>query len=96
MKIHEIQLQTPSLALVRDFYHGILDLNFQPGSGDSLVFQAGLSPLQFSENPAAKGIYHFAFNIPANQVAAAQDYLHRCSIGMLPGSAGEEIVQFPD
>jgi len=41
-------------------------------------------------------IYHFAFNIPANQVAAAQDYLHRCSIRMLPGPAGEEIVQFPD
>lgn len=96
MKIHEIHLQTPSLASVRDFYHGLLGLDFQPGSDDSLVFRTGLSQLRFSENPAAKGIYHFAFNIPANQVAVAQRYLYQRSIRILPTADGEEIVQFPN
>ncbi len=103
MKIHEIQLQTPSLALVQDFYHGLLDLDIQPGlgSGRDVVrnvstINIGLSQLHFSENTAAKGIYHFAFNIPANQIAEAQQFLHQRSIRILPTPDGEEIVQFPD
>ncbi len=92
MKIHEIHLQTPSLASVQDFYHGLLGLDFQADLG----FKTGLSSLRFSENPTAKGIYHFAFNIPANQVAAAQQFLHQRSISILRTPDGEEIVQFPD
>ena len=96
MKIHKIRLQTSSLDVMQDFYHRLLGLDFKPGSGDSLVFQTGLSQLHFSENPAARGIYHFAFNIPANQVAAAQQYLHRRGVRILRDPAGEEIVQFPN
>jgi len=96
MKIHEVQLQTPSLSLVQDFYHRLLDLDFQPGLPGTIVLQTGLSQLHFTENASASGIHHFAFNIPANQLNAALSYLRRRSIRLIPNANGEEIIQFPN
>ncbi len=95
MKIHEIQLSTPSLSAMQGFYHGVLELDFEPGFGDSLIFQTGLSQLHFVESATATGRYHFAFNIPANQIAAAHAYLTRRGVRILRQANGDEIIQFP-
>lgn len=96
MKIHEIHLSVPSLSAMQAFYQGVLDLDFQAGAGDSLVFQTGLSQLHFTESATAAGGYHFAFNIPANQIVAAQAYLTRRGVRILRQPDGHEIVQFPN
>lgn len=96
MKIHSVQLQTHSLAAIREFYHGVLDLAFQEKSGEFLRVDIGTSELIFSENPGFKGIYHVAFNIPCNQVEEAKNWLERRRIPLIPGFKGEPIIEFPN
>lgn len=96
MNIQSVRLETPSLAPQCDFYHTLLDLDFQTEADGSLRLRTGASALIFCENVAAAGIYHFAFNIPCNQIEEAKKWLERRAVPLIPGLQGECIIQFPN
>ena len=82
MRIAELQLPTVDLDRQRDFYAGMFGLVPLPGPAGELAFQIGWSRLVFRQAPAGQsGVYHFAFNIPANQFAAAEDWARRRQTG---------------
>lgn len=93
MKIHSIQIETVALAPVVDFYHNMLGLPYVADNGKA-YFQTGGSSLIFSENPASSGIYHFAFNIPGNQIREGMAWLERAGIVLIANEKGETRIDF--
>lgn len=76
MRISGLQLQTSNLAAQYHFYHDILNMPVLAESPAELTLQAGSTRLTFAQ--AARGEephYHFAFNIPPQQFAAAKTWL---------------------
>lgn len=86
MHILDLQLVTPDLALQHTFYTQVIGLPVLQTTSESLTFQAGASRLTFTEAPA-QGSYHFAFNIPENQLASAKNWLNQ-RVSLLKDSAG--------
>lgn len=93
MKIHSIQIETPSLSRVIEFYHTLLGIPCAAESGKA-YFQTGDSQLVFVENPAAENIYHFAFNIPCNHIREAMSWLERHGIELIANEKGENRIDF--
>lgn len=76
MRLEEVVLQASDLARLRDFYCRVLGLPEVPGPGDTLALQAGRSRLCFQQADRTwQGYYHFAFDVPENQLAAAKAWL---------------------
>lgn len=93
MKIHAIQIETPSLDRVVEFYHHLLDFPYVAAPGKA-YFQAGDSQLVFSENAGFNGVYHFAFNIPSNQIREAMAWLERRGVELIANDKGENLIDF--
>lgn len=93
MKIHSIQIETSVLDRVIAFYHTLLGLPYIADAGKA-YFQAGDSQLIFSENPTFNGIYHFAFNIPGNQIREGMTWLERAGIVLIANEKGENQIDF--
>ena len=75
MKIDYLELATRDLNVQRDFYANVLELPVEL-SGGQLRVQAGTTTLAFGKaSPDFDGGYHFAFNIPANQLLAAKAWI---------------------
>jgi len=75
MKIREIILFTNLLNEQRSFYSDILELEIISSDNESFSVKAGASVITFKaasgdDNPQ----YHFAFNIPENQLAATKEW----------------------
>lgn len=96
MKIQKIRLETAAPQLQREFYHQRLDLPFDTSSEGGLSLKTGSSTLDFTENRAATGIYHFAFNIPCNRILDATDWLERRDIVLIRNAEGEKLIDFPN
>ena len=77
MHIAELRLLTNRLAELRAFYAGELGLAVVAEDNASFVLQAGATRLIFVQTPGEMPQYHFAFNIPENQLAAAKTWLSR-------------------
>lgn len=73
MYITELRLKTPDPTALRSFYAETLGFPLLESSADSLAVQAGASRLIFKRGTG--GPYHFAFNIPENQIEMARDWL---------------------
>ncbi|MRX38496.1 glyoxalase [Flavobacterium sp. LC2016-23] len=71
MKLKHLQIQTSNIQKTTAFYENILELPITEKSKNSVTIQAGNSVLEFTENPAFDSVYHFAFNIPENQLTEA-------------------------
>lgn len=76
-RITALELQTDvPLARMADFYGQTLQLPAEFDGADRLVIVAGETRLTFG--PASPGIvrpyYHFAFNIPENQIGSAREW----------------------
>lgn len=93
MKIHSIQIETVALAPVIAFYHSKLGLPYVADAGKA-YFQTGGSQLVFSENPAFNGIYHFAFNVPGNQIREGMAWLERAGVVLIANEKGENQIDF--
>jgi catechol 2,3-dioxygenase-like lactoylglutathione lyase family enzyme len=93
MKIYSIQIETAALDPVIAFYHTTLGLPYVADAG-KVYFQTGGSQLVFSENPASRGIYHFAFNIPGNQIREGMAWLERAGIALIANEKGENQIDF--
>ncbi|MCE7922807.1 MAG: hypothetical protein DYG98_07105 [Haliscomenobacteraceae bacterium CHB4] len=93
MKIHSIQIETPALERIIEFYHVRLGIPYV-ADGRVAYFQTSDSQLIFSENPSFTGIYHFAFNIPCNQIREGMAWLERAGIVLIANEKGENQIDF--
>ena len=76
MHITELQLATAALADQKAFYHDLFELPLVTESPTSFTVQVGTSRLTFVETTEPlPSIYHVAFNIPENQLAAAKQWV---------------------
>ena len=74
MNITYLELSAKDLKVQRDFYADILGLTVTLDSS-TLEVKAGKTDLVFTQAPTEfNGAYHFAFNIPENQFAAAKKW----------------------
>lgn len=89
MNIQEITLEAADLQVLQEFYASKLQLPVDR-VGDSLVVTVGASKLKF--NQGSEHRYHFAFNIPENQLEACQDWLKQ-RVPLL-SEHGSEVFNF--
>lgn len=76
MKIIELQLNTNDIKSTTKFYTSILNFKVLEKSEVKVVFKVGESKLIFElSSESIKPKYHFAFNIPSNQIEAAMEWL---------------------
>jgi len=76
MQISELHLQTRQVHAQKVFYHDLFELPLITETPTSFTVQAGTSTITFVETAEAlPSIYHVAFNIPENQLAAAKVWL---------------------
>jgi catechol-2,3-dioxygenase len=75
MNILELQLLTDNLEVQHQFYADVLGLKTLEYSQDFLTVQVGSSRLKFSQQTGFSGRYHFAFDVPENQLEAAKKWL---------------------
>jgi len=95
MKILGLNLFTSNLHIQKEFYTKSLELKLTGNSPDSFSVQAGVSSLKFTENNLFEApFYHFAFNIPENQLNEAIDWLNKKT--KLIEYEGSPVIDFPN
>jgi len=75
MKLFELRLKIGDLVEARHFYHDILNLPVLEETADLLVLQAGSTRLVFECVVGWQGKYHFAFDVPENQIDEATAWI---------------------
>ena len=93
MRIIRLQLLSDDLEGTEKFYHQTLGLSVIQKSSDHLVFSAGQTQLIFHRSNGVKPQYHFAFNIPCNQILDAKAWLQE-KVNLLEVSPNEPIADF--
>lgn len=98
MKITKLQLYTDQLQDLKTFYVMVLGFDLHDETENAFTIKAGSSLLAFQWTDLtdkASPSYHFAFNIPKNQIKEAQRWLYSRSIPLLQNE-NEGIVDFPN
>lgn len=91
MNLSHIHLLTNNFVAQREFYTQTFGLPLITSTADSFTLRLGASTLTFTETNS-EHIYHFAFNIPQNQLAEGHAWLKaRVSIRV---DDDQEIVYF--
>lgn len=94
MKIREIKLATNELNQTVSFYTQTLGFAIVQRTDHHVSFQAGTSILTFiADNSCTQPIYHFAFNIPHNQLSEGIDWLTK-RVPLLPVTQETHIAGF--
>ncbi len=75
MKMFELRLKYNDLTEARAFYHGVLKLAVLEETAEQLVLQAGSTRLVFEQEIGWQRKYHFAFDIPENQINEATTWI---------------------
>jgi catechol-2,3-dioxygenase len=92
MNIVELTLKTHCPHEMYEFYVDTLGFTLLDESDDHFTLDAGDSRLTFQVDESQPFVYHFAFNIPHNQLADAQLWLMQRA-DLLPDAAGHTIIQ---
>ncbi|MDR2224113.1 MAG: glyoxalase [Flavobacteriaceae bacterium] len=71
MYIVNLDIETNQLDKSKQFYTKVLDFEILEESTNSFAVQAGETILTFKEVQEVVNVYHFAFNIPSNQLQNA-------------------------
>ena len=97
MKIKKIRLQTQNLDQQILFYTQRLGLKKLVENSTGFTCQAGNSELEFYTGPEndPRPTYHFAFNIPAQQIESARDWLITNGMKLFPFKE-QDIIDFPN
>lgn len=96
MRIKKIVLETINLTKLRHFYHQTLGLELLHQEEDYFELRLGNSRLGFRQaSQKQDGVYHFAFNIPENQLEAAKQWLSDKGLKILEFE-NNPIVDFPN
>jgi catechol-2,3-dioxygenase len=77
MHIVEAEIQTDDLLEIETFYSTILGLKTKHKDQNSISYLAGRSTLTFIQSHSKAPKYHFAFNIPANKLDEAMDWISK-------------------
>lgn len=75
MQIKKIILETHLINELKSFYTDIPGLKLKPDSPETFTVTAGLSEIKFVRALKDKPFYHFAFNIPENQISEAREWV---------------------
>src|SRR3954447_7910930 len=76
MRILDLELSARDLHSLHDFYGTTLGFEVDAAADHPLTIQAGATRLTFVPAPdGSPHLYHFAFNIPENQLSAAKEWL---------------------
>lgn len=75
MEILEIELSTNDIEATVGFYAKILGMEIILRQQESVSFAAGITKLTFRFSEEQKPVYHFAFDIPHNQLLEAFDWV---------------------
>lgn len=94
MKIQTVTLETPDLKPVTAFYQTALGLEVITAELGMAHVQIGDSWLIFRENPISEGIYHFAFNIPCNQIREGMAWAERAGAALIANEKGDTQIDF--
>jgi catechol-2,3-dioxygenase len=86
-----------SLKTLQKLQNSIETLGFEvvTKSQQEVTFKVGTSLLRFTENLALETKYHFAFNIPSNQVESALEWLNK-KVDIILDADKQSITQFED
>ncbi len=91
MQILQLKLLTHHLPDLRRFYLDILGLTLVEASADSITLAAGTTRLTFTTvRDGSEPWYHFAFNIPENQLAEAKVWISERT-SLLADAHGDEF-----
>lgn len=93
MKIKEIEIHADDLIATEAFYTGVLGLKINLKASNKISFAAGETILNFVKSDTEKPVYHLAFNIPANQLETAFQWM-TTKIETIPVSATENYAHF--
>ena len=81
MRLTALELACRDLKAQQHFYTEVLGLPLLESTAARFAVQIGATRLAFQHDPGLQGVYHFAFNIPENQLAEAKDWLrHRAEL----------------
>jgi catechol-2,3-dioxygenase len=97
MRILELILQSKDPAAQQAFYHDLFGLPVIEQDAQHVTIHAGHTRLIFEQwtSEAPQSSYHFAFNIPENQLMQAKDWLTaRTPLVIGPENEGREIYDF--
>ena len=97
MKITKLQLYTTQLQDLKTFYVMVLGFELQNENDGAFTIKTGATLLEFkSADPSldSNPTYHFAFNIPENQIEDARRWLYSRSIPLLRHE-DDDILDFP-
>jgi len=97
MKITRLELYTDKLQDLKIFYVMVLGFELHNETESAFTIKAGHTLLTFRwGNPAeASPSYHFAFNIPQNQIEESRRWLYSRSVPLLR-SNDNDVVDFPN
>lgn len=93
MHILEIELLTGNLEETEHFYSNLAGLTTKQKDTTSISFMAGHSTLTFIRSGELNPRYHFAFNIPKNQVESAAAWVAE-RFELILGPDNETIADF--
>lgn len=93
MDIFEVELLTDNLEETEHFYSNSLGLTIQQKDTHSISFIAGQSVLTFIQSTQLNPSYHFAFNIPKNQIEDAAAWVAE-RFQLIKGPENETIADF--
>lgn len=91
MNILEISLLSNDISATKSFYKDLLGLKILKDDPDSVSFSAGQTTLTFNHIGGLDPVYHFAFNIPSNQLYQAMEYVQKRK-DILPVSENGELI----
>ncbi len=90
MNILELELLTSNLEAQHRFYVDLLGLTVLEFTQDFLMVQVGSSRLKFTLQTGFSGRYHFAFDIPENQLEVAKKWL-QARVGLIADTNGDLV-----
>lgn len=93
MKIQTLSVLTADINATINFYQDILGLSLIEKSDNSVSFKAGYSILQFYLTKDIEPTYHFAFNIPCNQIEQALEWAKE-KLEIIPETENNTIANF--
>lgn len=94
LQFKRVSIETTMLAAQRQFYAVTLGFKLASETRESFIIEAGSTQLQFKvSNLPSPPLYHFAFNIPENQIHEALACVKK-RIGVMSQSSGYEIFDF--
>lgn len=93
MEILGVELLTNDLQGTLAFYKDVMGFELLSQTLSSITFKSGATQLKFKTGNVAEPVYHFAFNIPCNQLDSAYNWIAD-RIPIMDVTPGHKIADF--